>query len=108
MQDPDLLAEISRLKKEFAAADENKIRALDGLIEQAAYERLYLQRLDGQALESGLVEVNPKNPKQQRVLPISGEIVKHAAALTNITDKLMKYLAVDADDDDDNALSNYE
>lgn len=108
LQDPEILAEINRLKKEFEVADENKLRALDGLIEQAAYERVYLQHLDAWALKTGLVEVNPLNPKQQRVLPVSGEIAKHSATLTNITDKLMKYLAVDTDDDDSEALLDYE
>jgi hypothetical protein len=107
MANSELSAEVSRLKNEFPGADENKLRALEGLIEQAAYERIYLKRLNEQALISGLVEFHPENTKLQRTLPISGEIAKHSAALTNIMDKLMKHLAVPLDDDDD-GLGDYE
>lgn len=101
MGNAELTAEINRLKQEFPGADENKMRALEGLIEQAAYERIYLKRLNEQAIISGLVKFHPENAKLQRTLPISGEIAKHSAALTNIMDKLMKHLAVEVDDDDD-------
>lgn len=107
MQNAELTAEIDRLKQEFPGADENKMRALEGLIEQAAYERIYLKRLNEQAIISGLVEFHPENAKLQRALPISGEIAKHSAALTNIMDKLCKWLAVEADDEDD-SLDEYE
>lgn len=107
MQNAELSAEIDRLKKEFPGADENKKRALDSLIEQAAFERIYLRRLNEQALVSGLVKIHPNNPQIQQTLPVSGEIAKHSAALTNIMDKLMKHLAVEAEDDDDD-LEEFE
>lgn len=107
MGNAELAAEVDRLKQEFPGADKNKLGALEGLIEQAAYERIYLKRLNEQAIISGLVEFHPENAKLQRTLPISGEIAKHSAALTNIMDKLMKHLAVDADDEDD-SLDEYE
>lgn len=100
------MAEIERLKQEFKNADESKIRVLDGLIEQAAYERLYLKRLNEQAIITGLVKIHPQKPSLQKTLPISGEIAKHSAALTNIMDKLMKHLDVESDDDDD-GLDDY-
>jgi hypothetical protein len=103
----ELSAEINRLKAEFAGADENKLRALDALIRQAAYETVYLQRLNEQALASGLVEFHPENAKLQRTLPISGEIAKHSAALTNILDKLCRHLCVTQDAEDD-ILAEYE
>lgn len=107
MGNAELLAEIDRLKSDFKGADENKLNVLQGLIEQAAYERIYLKQLNEQALLSGLVEFHPENAKLQRTLPISGEIAKHSAALTNIMDKLMKHLAVENDDEDDD-LGEYE
>ncbi|WP_265445085.1 hypothetical protein [Acetivibrio straminisolvens] len=107
MQNPELLAEINRLKAEFANADEGKLRALEGLIEQAAYERLYLKHLNEQAIVSGMIEFHPENTKLQRTLPISNAIAKHSATLTNIMDKLMKHLAVEQDDYDD-GLDEYE
>ena len=107
MGELELSKEIARIKKEFSGAEENKINALEALIEQAAYERVYLRRLNEQALISGLVKVHPDNPQLQQALPISTEISKHSATLTNITDKLMKYLSVTQEDDDD-GLGDYE
>lgn len=107
MQTPELTTEINRLKAEFAGADDNKLRALDALIQQAAYETIYLRRLNEQAIVTGLVQFHPDNPKMQRTLPISGEIAKHSAALTNIMDKLIKHLGTAAEDDDD-GLGDYD
>ena len=107
MGNQELLGEVGRLKKKFTGADENKIEALEGMIEQAAYERIYLKRLNEQAIISGLVEFHPENAKIQRTLPISGEIAKHSASYSNIMDKLMKHLGIEADEDDDD-LGEYE
>lgn len=107
MGNAEIALEIDKLKKLFPNSDENKLQAMEGLIEQAAYEKLYLKRLNEQALVSGLVESHPENAKLQRTLPVSGEIAKHSAALTNIMDKLMKHLAVQVDDEDD-GLDEYE
>lgn len=107
MQTSELSAEIERLKGEFQGADEAKLRAMEALIEQAAYERLYLRRLNEQALQTGLVKIHPENAAIQQVLPVSGAIAKHTAALTHIMDKLMKHLGASEDDDDDE-LSEYE
>lgn len=107
MQGNELSAEIDRLKGKFEGADENKLEALGAMIEQAAYETLYLKKLNGQALATGLVKFHPDNPTIQQTLPVSGEIAKHAAALSNIMDKLMKHLSVEEDDEDEN-LDAYE
>lgn len=107
MDNSELLNEISALKSFFPGADDNKLKALEGLIEQAAYERLYLKQLNKQALNSGLVMFHPENATLQRTLPISSEITKHSATLTNIMDKLMRHLAVNIDDEDDD-LNEYE
>ena len=107
MSNAELLQEIDRLKAQFPNADENKINALEGLIEQAAYEKIYLKELNQQALKSGLVEFHPDNPRLQRTLPISNEITKHSATLTNLMNQIMKHLSVE-DDDWDDELSDYE
>ncbi|NLB52076.1 MAG: hypothetical protein GX808_03965 [Syntrophomonadaceae bacterium] len=101
VENQEIVDEIARLKAEFAGADENKMKVLEALIEQAAYERLYLKRLNEQALVTGLVKIHPENAMLQKTLPIAGVIAKHSAALTNIMDKLMKHLAVESDDEDD-------
>lgn len=107
MKQSELSNEINRLKKEFSGADENKLNALEALIEQAAFERIYLKKLNEQALISGLVKIHPDNPCLQQILPVSGEITKHSATLTSIMDKLMKYLAIEQEEQD-NGLSDYE
>lgn len=107
MENNELLTEIERLKNEFAGADEGKLRALESVIEQAAYERIYLKRLNETALVTGLIKVHPEDLKRQKSLPISAEIARHSAALTNIMDKLMKHLAVEQEEDDEE-LAEYE
>ena len=104
MANAELIAEIDRLKRLFPGADENKLKALDGLIEQAAYERIYLKRLNEQAIVSGLIKVHPDNPAIQQSLPVSNEIAKHSAALTNIMDKLLKHLGSQTEEEDDDLL----
>lgn len=106
-ENKELTAEIKRLKSTFPGADENRLAALDGMIEQAACETIYLRRLNEQALASGLVQIHPGNPTIQRTLPVSGEIAKHSAALTNILDKLVKHLGAQREDEDDD-LAEFE
>lgn len=107
MVNSELLKEIARLKAEFANADESKLRALEGLIEQAAFERLYLKQLNEQAMVTGLIQFHPENAKLQRVLPVSHEIVRHSATLTHIMDKLVRHLITGAEDDEE-GLEEYE
>jgi hypothetical protein len=98
----ELSEEIDRIVSSFPAADADKLSAMKSLIEQAAYETLYLQKLNAQAMETGLVEIHPEQATLQRALPVSAEIARHSAALTNIMDKLCKHLSVfDEGDDDD-------
>ncbi len=107
MDNSELLREINDLKSFFPGADDNKLKALEGLIEQAAYERLYLKELNRQALKSGLIQFHPENAMLQRTLPVSNEITKHSATLTNIMDKLIRHLAANIDDEDED-LNEYE
>lgn len=107
MLNSELQTEIKRLKEKFSGADESKLAALDGMIEQAACEQIYLRRLNEQAVITGLVKIHPDNPEIQRTLPVSAEIARHSAALTNIMDKLIKHLMSQSEEDDDE-LSDYE
>ncbi|MDD3041157.1 hypothetical protein [Bacteroides sp.] len=103
----ELSKEIARIKGEFVGADESKLRVLEGLIEQAAFERLYLKQLNAHAVSTGLVEFHPENAKIQRTLPVSAEIARHSAALTNIMDKLIKHLSPSIMEGDE-GLEEYE
>lgn len=107
LEEDELLAEIERLKATFVGVDEHKLAALSGVIEQAAYERIYLKQLNRQAIASGLIKFHPENATLQRTLPISAEIAKHTAAYTNVMDKLMKHLGA-AQDEEDDALAEFE
>mgnify|MGYP000931474864 FL=1 len=106
MLNSELSNEINRLKAEFPGADKNKLNALESLIEQAAYERIYLNQLNKQAMLTGLIKFHPDNPQLQQTLPVSAAIAKHSAALTNIMDKLMKHLGSNIDEEE--GLSEYE
>lgn len=103
----EISAEKQRLLEKFANAEPTKMEVLDGLINQAACETVYLKELNKQASTSGLVKMHPDDPAIQKSLPISNEIVKHSACLTNIMYKLVKMLVVEQDDDDD-GLAEYE
>jgi len=107
MGNSELNKEINRIKAEFAGADENKVRVLEGLIEQAAFERLYLKQLNEKAIITGLIQFHPEDAKLQRTLPVSAEIARHSAALTNIMDKLMKHLST-GDSEEEEGLGEYE
>lgn len=101
MSNEALQREVDRICAQFDGADEKHIAALEGMIFQAAHERLYLEKLNEQALMCGLVKFHPEDATKQRTLPISAEIARHSAAYTNIMDKLMKHLAVKGENDDD-------
>ncbi len=106
-QESAIQDEIIRIKGLFPGANETRLSVMESLVEQAAYERILLSQLNRVALESGLVKVHSQHADMQRRLPVSGEIAKHAAALTNIMDKLMKHLGAPIEDDDE-GLSEYE
>lgn len=106
-QNEELSREIERIKEQFEGAPEKHIAALEGMIEQAARERLHLKRLNELAEQTGLVRVHEENASLQRALPVSAEIARHAASYTNIMDKLMKHLATRTPDEDD-GLEEFE
>ncbi len=103
----EIEAEIERLKSQFIGAAENELLIADALITQAAYETIYLRRLNEQAIVSGLVKIHPKHPTIQESLPVSKAITQHSATLTNIMIKLVKMLGTTAEDDDE-GMSEYE
>lgn len=103
----EILAEKQRLIDSMPEADETKLKILDGLIEQAAYETVYLKQLNAQAAETGLIKIHPRDPAVQKPLPVSAEISRHSATLTNILDKLCKHLASGEDEDYDD-LADFE
>lgn len=106
-QEKEIQSEKERLLSKFSGADENKLQAMDALIEQAAYETVYLKELNEIAKVTGLVRVNVKNPVMQESLPISKTIATHSATLTNILDKLCRNLCVESEEEDE-GLSSYE
>ena len=106
MQSPDILAEKERQKALYKGADSDALERLDDLLEQAAVERLILKRLNKTILETGAVKIHPENPERQQALPVSQEVARHAASLSNIKDKLEKHLGIPVDDEDD-GLGDY-
>ena len=103
----EIQAEKQRLIDSLPGADETKLKVLDGLVEQAAYETVYLKQLNARAVETGLIKIHPKDPAVQKPLPVSAEISRHSATLTNILDKLCKHLASGEDEDYDD-LEEFE
>ena len=107
MRNAEITSEVEKLKELFPFAEENKIKALEPLMVQYAYSKIHIEKLNELAEKSGLVESHPENAKLQRALPVSNEIIKHNASMTNIMNVLMKHLYVEEDVEDD-GLADYE
>ena len=99
--------EYERLQGLFENADQNKLKALDGLIMECARTKIDLDRLNEIAKNTGLVKVHPDHPELQKALPVANEITKVRASYTNIIDKLCRHLATNLDEDDE-GLDDYE
>ena len=72
----------------FKNSDINKINAMMALIDQMAYETIYLKYLKEKSLSID-------TEKWKTLEDINNQIVKHSATLTNIIDKMMKHLSVE-------------
>ncbi len=86
--------EKKRILDTFENSDKNKISAMMALIDQIAYETIYLKYLKEKSLS-----IDSK--KWKTLEDINNQIVKHSATLTSITDKVMKHLSVEILNDDE-------
>ena len=98
--------EYERLIALFAPADPGLLQALDGLILEAAKTKCDLDRLNELKEKTGLIKINPKNPDQQKALPVANEITKVRASYTHIMQCLCRLLNTEMEEDDD--LADFE
>ena len=99
--------EYERIKILFAGVDEKQVDMIDGAIWETARLRVELNNLNQLVQETGLIKTNPKNPLQQKELPVSRMIVKARANYLNYIAKLAGILGRRVDDEDD-GLDDYE
>lgn len=104
----DIQKEYERIRELFGDCDSNMLELVDGTIWEAAKIRVQLNELNEVARVSGLIATNPKNPAQQRELPVSKMLTKQRANYLNYISKLASILGkVEADDAGDD-LSEFE
>lgn len=103
-----ILKEYERLKGLFEGIDENQISLVDGTLWEAARLKIELDELHEVIKETGLIKYNPKNPIQQKELPVSKLIVKVRANYLNYIAKLSALLGKNINDEDEEELSDYE
>lgn len=99
--------EYKRIKALFEGVDEKQIQLVDGSIWEAARLRVELDKLNEIVKDTGLVAVNPKNPAQQKELPVSKMITKVRANYLSYISKLSALLGRNVDEEDD-SLSEFE
>ncbi len=99
--------EYLRIKELFKGCDENQLALLDGSFWECARLRVELDNLHAIVAKSGLIIINPKNPNQQKELPISKMIVKVRANYLNYIAKLSNILGKAIMEEDDE-LGEYE
>lgn len=100
--------EYNRIKSIFDGCDEKQLELIDGAIHEAARLKVELDDLNKIIEKTGLIQYNPKNPIQQKELPVAKEIVKIRASYLNYISKLSNILGKSLSDDEDDELSDYE
>jgi hypothetical protein len=76
----------------FSDVDEKQRALVDGAIRELAGITVELAGLRKIAKETGLIRINPKNPLQQKEMPISRVIVRQRANYLNYVAKLSSIL----------------
>jgi len=91
--------EYNRLKSLFRSIEENKSKLVDNLIQQAAFMKVELEKLQSQILRHGAVQISSKGAQRQT------EAAKYYTKLVNsygtVIKTLNSILAKTVDDDED-------
>lgn len=104
----EIQREYERIRNLFKNCDPNMLELVDGTIWEAAKIRVQLDGLNDIAKKTGLVATNPKNPMQQRELPVSKLLTKQRANYLNYISKLASILGKAAVEDPGDDLSEFE
>lgn len=92
--------EYARIRALFDGADEKQAALLDGAFWEAARLRAELDRLHGIIEKSGLIKIDPTDPRRQKELPVSRMVVKVRANYLNYVAKLAAILGKNIGEDD--------
>lgn len=107
MRSLEIEKEYARIKELFDGCDEKQIDLLEGAFWECARLRVELDDLHNIIKETGLIKVNPQNPKTQIELPVSKLIVKARANYLNYIAKLSNILGKSVDEEEDD-LNGFE
>jgi hypothetical protein len=100
--------EYERIKELFNKADEKLLELVDGAIWEAARVRVELNDLHEIIKVSGRIKIHPTNKALQKELPVSKMVEKARASYINYIAKLSSILGINANEDDDEELNDYE
>ncbi|WP_302593811.1 hypothetical protein [uncultured Megasphaera sp.] len=103
----EVKAEYERIKALFDGSDDHMLQLLDGSFIEAARLRVELNRLHAVVQETGLIKINPDNPRMQKELPVSRMLPKVRANYANLIFKLAAILGKNVVDEED-GLGEYE
>ena len=103
----DVRQEYERIRELFEGCDEHQLSLLDGSFWECARLRVELNELNEIVQKTGLIKVNPNNPRQQKELPVSKMIVRVRANYLNYISKLSNILGKTLTEEEDE-LADYE
>lgn len=101
-------AEYENLKKIFEEGAPEQVQLLDNVFREAARIKIELEDMAVLVMKcGGRVSFNPKDPKQQKELPVSKVIERARASYANYMFRLSRALGVNIDENEDDGLSDY-
>ncbi|MGL5712573.1 MAG: hypothetical protein ACRCXT_00265 [Paraclostridium sp.] len=100
--------EYQRIKALFNDIDDKQLSLLDGVFLECARLKVELDELHEIISKTGQVKFNPKDPTQQKELPVSKVIVKTRANYLNYKAKLSNILGRNIEDEEDEDLGDFE
>lgn len=102
-----LKKESDRWNELFNDTDDSTKKAVEGLIQKAAFLHSMCWELQQVIEKSGAIKVHPNNPEMQKQVPAVKEYARLAESYANITNKLNALRLKTAVDGDD-GLEDYE
>lgn len=95
-------AEYERIKGIFEEGAPEQVELLEGVFLEAARIKAELDEMADILEQVGCrIRYNPKDPKQQKVLPIAKELEKARASYVNYMFRLSRALGLKEDEEDD-------
>ncbi|WP_416149494.1 hypothetical protein ACM26V_00395 [Salipaludibacillus sp. HK11] len=99
--------ELEKLTKIFEEVEDSKRKMVEGLIEDAAFLKSENKILKDSMADTGMVEINPKNPSRQRTVESAKQYLRNINSYSVVIKTLNGVLNKNTIEDEDD-LSDYE